>query len=129
MLTAKGVERNKGGLVLINGLEVRVLPGSPKISPNLFYFHQFNRPRGTCRGRGVENIWEQNSRQSLYCIPLRVETVWVASYLRASTNACPSLLDANGIVTATATTYKATPQTVAGCTRRRDKTSCRMSAA
>jgi hypothetical protein len=27
-------------------LQVRVLPGSPSISPNRFCFHQFNRPRG-----------------------------------------------------------------------------------
>ena len=38
-----------------------------------------------------------------------------ASYLRASTNACPSVLEANGIVTPAATTYIATPQAVAGC--------------
>ena len=52
-----------------------------------------------------------------------------ASYLSASTNACPSLLDASGIVNPTATTYKARPHTVAGCTRRRDKMSYRINAA
>jgi len=47
-------------------------------------------------------------------------------YLSPSIKACPSRLDANGMVTPSATKYKATPQIVAGCTRRREEMSYRI---
>jgi len=66
--------------LLINGLEVRVLPGSPLTSPKCFTSHQFGRPPGVTADaelRTSENKTPATRSTAFLC---ESETVWVYTF-------------------------------------------------
>jgi hypothetical protein len=76
--------------LLISGLQVRVLPGSPFISPNHFYFHQFSRPRGIASVpelRTSENKTPATRSTAIFC---ESGIAWVYVLNVVSKSACPS---------------------------------------
>jgi hypothetical protein len=81
-MATKDVRKNGVKLLLINGLQVRVLPGSPSISPNRLCFHQFNRPRGTASAselRTSENKTPPTRSTACLC---EAGMVWVYTFER-----------------------------------------------
>jgi len=93
-MVIKDVRKNVVKLLLINGLQVRVLPGSPLISPNYFYFHQFGRPPGVAAGAELSptesktpNKTPATRSTAFLC---ESETVWVYTLSVVSRSECPS---------------------------------------
>jgi hypothetical protein len=63
--------------LLINGLEVRVLPGSPLISPNQFDFYWFGRPRGIASNAEMRTSENKTPPRRSTAFLYDSETLWI----------------------------------------------------